>query len=232
MSEFTDDQIERFLPEFQGTTDSIRGVLYERSFAGKVLKKLLEARIDLGRLKAENEKYKKARKTMMHSICVSQDKLMTENKRLRETLEKISKNTFDIPGGHGDSYAVDTAIKALAGVDSQIPVASLPRMDSPIVEIGTVDLLGSVVWKDFAGIDAYKKIGLKVFAVKRDHSGTVNCVCKLANVDFTKLAAWLKEEFEVSPEDSDPWFRLAIAITENGYQYPVKTDKTSGEAQK
>ena len=47
-------------------------------------------------------------------------------------------------------------------------VRRLKDLESPMVEMGHVDLLGSVVWKDFAGIDAYKKIGLKVYAISRD----------------------------------------------------------------
>ena len=60
-------------------------------------------------------------------------------------------------------WQVGTVEQALA------EVRRLKALESPMVEIGHVDLLGSVVWKDFAGIDAYKKIGLKVYAVSRDN---------------------------------------------------------------
>jgi hypothetical protein len=35
-----------------------------------------------------------------------------EVERLREALRRIADNTFDIPGGHGDSFAVNVAREA------------------------------------------------------------------------------------------------------------------------
>lgn len=42
------------------------------------------------------------------------------------------------------------------------------RENQTMVEIGKVNILGSVVWKDFAGIYAYKKIGLRIYAISRE----------------------------------------------------------------
>jgi hypothetical protein len=35
---------------------------------------------------------------------------------------------------------------------------------------------------------------------------------------LVEIGKWLKEEYEVSPDGSDPWFRIAVAITDRGFE--------------
>jgi hypothetical protein len=50
----------------------------------------------------------------------------------------------------------------------------------------------------------------KIVEAVMEPSGT------LSLEQLVEIAKWLKEEYEISPDGSDPWFRIAVAITDQG----------------